>query len=170
MLRRDALEELYDYTAFAWDAYAAIFRALAPQMIREPASGSGWPALKDALVHVVECYDGWLNYVLERGPFVYPAVKATLDSWDAIDGYRRQVRATLRKLLDEMPDEELYRTFTREYDAGKPETMSVADIAANLLVHERGHHGDFNTLLYQLGQPQPAVDYRQFAITRSAGG
>jgi uncharacterized damage-inducible protein DinB len=168
MLRRDALEELYAYTDFAWDAYAAIFRTLPSAMIIDATPGSGWPSAKDALAHVIEAYDGWLHYVLARGAFLYPTKKDSLDSWERIDDYRRLVRATLRGLLDHTPDEELYRTFTREYDAGEPETLSLADISGNLLLHERGHHGDLNMLLYQLGRKQPGVDYRQYAVARNA--
>jgi uncharacterized damage-inducible protein DinB len=37
---------------------------------------------------------------------------------------------------------------------------SPADIFAHTLLHERQHHGDVNTLLYQLGIEVPIVEYR----------
>jgi uncharacterized damage-inducible protein DinB len=35
-----------------------------------------------------------------------------------------------------------------------------ADIFVHVLLHERQHHGDVNTLLYQLGLEVPIVEYR----------
>jgi uncharacterized damage-inducible protein DinB len=37
---------------------------------------------------------------------------------------------------------------------------SPADIFAHTLLHERQHHGDVHTLLYQLGIEVPIVEYR----------
>ena len=76
------------------------------------------------------------------------------------------MRATFRRVLDETPDEKLFEPFTRTYDEDGPETMSLGDILANLLLHERGHHGDFTTLFWQLGIEQPALDYRQYVYLK----
>jgi uncharacterized damage-inducible protein DinB len=40
-----------------------------------------------------------------------------------------------------------------------------ADIFVHALLHERQHHGDVNTLLFQLGIEVPIVEYR-FSLTR----
>jgi uncharacterized damage-inducible protein DinB len=47
--------------------------------------------------------------------------------------------------------------------------MSVADILAHLLLHERGHHGDLSTLFYHFGAELPSMDYRVYLhLKRSA--
>jgi len=43
---------------------------------------------------------------------------------------------------------------------GEPMLYSPADIFVHVLLHERQHHGDLNTLLYQLGVEIPIVEYR----------
>lgn len=43
---------------------------------------------------------------------------------------------------------------------GETRVYSPADIFAHVLLHERQHHGDVNTLLYQLGLDIPIVEFR----------
>ena len=72
-------------------------------------------------------------------------------------------RASFFKALD-CSDQELYAK--REYKfTDVPETLSRADILTNLVIHERGHHGDLNTLFHRLGIRSFVIDYRYF-ITR----
>jgi uncharacterized damage-inducible protein DinB len=168
MLTRDALEELYGYTDYTWGVFADVMRGLPDGMLTQVAPGSGWPALRDCYRHVVGAYDGWLHYTLKRGDLINPPATA-LTSWDQFEEYRRGTRATFRRTLDELSDDELSALFSRVYDVGEEaETLSMADILGNLLLHERGHHGDLSTLLYQLGQEPPSVDYRQYAVSRNA--
>ena len=43
---------------------------------------------------------------------------------------------------------------------GQTLRYSRADILVHVLIHERQHHGDLNTLLYQHGIEPPVVEYR----------
>ena len=43
---------------------------------------------------------------------------------------------------------------------GEPILYSPGEILAHVMLHERQHHGDLNTLLYQLGVDIPIVEYR----------
>jgi uncharacterized damage-inducible protein DinB len=164
-MKRDAIEELYDYTDFAWAMIGKTVSGMPDGSIAKPAPGSGWPALREAFRHVAGSYDDWLHGTLELAPPIDPAPE-TLTTWEAVDGYRGAGRATFRRLLDQTPDAKLYEEFTRTYDEDGPETLSLADILANLLLHERGHHGDFSTLFYQLGVEPPFVDYRMYVYLR----
>jgi hypothetical protein len=47
---------------------------------------------------------------------------------------------------------------------------SPADIFAHTLLHERQHHGDVHTLLYQLGIEVPIVEYRFSLPERATWG
>ena len=43
-----------------------------------------------------------------------------------------------------------------------PEHMGTAGILANLVPHERGHHGDLHTLFHLHGVQSYFIDYRFF--------
>jgi uncharacterized damage-inducible protein DinB len=165
-VRRDAIEELYDYTDFAWAAMGEAIRGLAAGSLTRSAPGSGWPALGDCLRHIVGAYDGWLHRELKLGSLVDPA-PTSLTTWESFDGYRRSVRTTFRRGLDQTPDQSLYEEITRRYDEeDEPETLSLADILTNLLLHERRHHGDVTTLVHQLGGRPPFLDYRMYVFLK----
>jgi uncharacterized damage-inducible protein DinB len=166
MLNRDALDDLYEYTDWTWKVFAKKIQSLPADTLTKPAPGSGWPALRDCYYHFVGTYDFFLHNVLHLGELIRPP-KESIATWRDMEAYRHSTRATLRNALDDMPDGELYEVKTRiiaEQLGG--EKLSAADIFANLLVHERGHHGDISTLLYQLGHEPPVVDYRPFAVAR----
>jgi uncharacterized damage-inducible protein DinB len=162
---RTALEELFAYTDFAWARFAhAIDANGGNELVNRAAPGSGWPTLRAALVHVVSVYDGWLNgeWALnlgERPPFK----RSEVHTWDQLQEYREITRATYQRALH-VDDAVFHEVHVIEAGYG-PERMRHRDILANILLHERGHHGDLTTLLYQLGVPAPLVDYR-FFITR----
>ena len=161
---RAGIRELYGYTEFAWERIAATMDALPPDRFAERVPGSGWPALRDCFEHFVSAYDGWIHgeWALSLGKLQYSSPEA-LQSWEQMRIYRRDCRASFLKALD-CSDEELYAK--REYKfTDVPETLSRADILTNLVIHERGHHGDLNTLFHRLGIRSFVIDYRYF-ITR----
>ncbi|MEP7216602.1 MAG: DinB family protein [Anaerolineaceae bacterium] len=161
---RAAIKELYDYTDFAWERIAATIDTLPPPQFGERVPGSGWPALRDCFEHFVSAYDGWINgeWALGLRKLMHTGPES-LQSWAQMRSYRRESRAAFLGAL-ECPDADLYAK--REYRfTDIPEMLSRADILANLLIHERGHHGDLNTLFHQLGVRSFAIDYRYF-LTR----
>lgn len=161
---RTAIKELYDYTEYAWERIAATIDTLPPARFSERVPGSGWPALRDCFEHFVSAYDGWINgeWALGLGKLIYPGPEA-LQTWEQMRGYRRDVRAAFLAALD-CSDVDLYTK--REYRLSEvPEVLCRADILANLVIHERGHHGDLNTLFHQLGIRGFVIDYRYF-VTR----
>lgn len=161
---RNAIEELFAYTGFAWDRIARVIDTLPPEQFATRIPGSGWPALRDCFEHWISAYDGWINgdWALGLGPLLYPGAEA-LQTWERMRAYRVETRQAFTGALD-CPDDTLYAK--REYRfAGAQEQLSRADILTNLLLHERGHHGDLNTMFHQLGVRSFYVDYRYF-VTR----
>jgi uncharacterized damage-inducible protein DinB len=152
---RASIEELFVFTDHSWRVYEETIRPLGDEVLTRPASGSGWPALRDALAHINWAYVRWLA-----------SPKGTTDeeveditSWDELDAYRRRQRDHARASLDALDDREL--ATPREMDVdGEPKWYSPADIFAHTLLHERQHHGDLNTLLYQLGIEVPMIEFR----------
>lgn len=162
-MKRDAIEELFEYTGWAWERLVRVIEGPAAKLYATPAPGSGWPTLAACLSHVLATYDGWLNGPwgrLQLGAMSYPAEwPKPIDDWHVLLAYRERVRDAFRQALD-VPDDLLYDR--RFQDEGGGEALSRADILTNLVLHERGHHGDLNTLFSQHGITGFFVDYTFF--------
>ena len=152
---RDAIESLFTFTEYSWREHERAIRPLGDDVLTKPAPGSGWPALRDVLAHINWAYVRWL-----ADP------KATTDepveqvrTWDELDAYRTRIRDHFRASLDALDDEELAAVRNMNVD-GETLRYSRSDIFVHVLIHERQHHGDLNTLMYQLGLEVPLVEYR----------
>jgi uncharacterized damage-inducible protein DinB len=152
---RAAIDELFAFTDHSWREYEGVIRPLGDEALTQPAPGSGWPALRDALAHINWAYIRWLAD--PAGTTDEPVVE--VETWAELDAYRRRVRDHARGYLESLGDDEL--TAPREMNVdGETLFYSPADIFVHVLLHERQHHGDLNTLLYQLGIEVPIVEYR----------
>ena len=80
-------------------------------------------------------------------------------AWGELEGFRRRVRDQARRYLDSLGNDELVMPREMNVD-GETLVYSPADIFAHTLLHERQHHADVHTLLYQLGIEVPIVEYR----------
>jgi uncharacterized damage-inducible protein DinB len=152
---RSAIEDLFAFTDYGWRTYANAIRHLGGATLTKPAPGSGWPALRDALVHINWAYVRWLAD--SNGTSTIPPEE--ISSWDELEDYRRRVRGRFREFLDALSDSELSTSRDMNID-GKMIPYSPAEIFTHVLLHERAHHGDLNTLLYQLGHEPVMVEYR----------
>jgi uncharacterized damage-inducible protein DinB len=152
---RAAIEELFTFTDYGWGTYERLIRPLGDEVLTAPAPGSGWPALRDALVHINWAYVRWLAD--PAGTTDEPVER--VESWDELDAYRRRVRDHTRGYLDSLDDGELVAPRDMNVD-GETRVYSPADIFVHVFLHERQHHGDLNTLLYQHGVEPPIVEYR----------
>ena len=152
---RAALEQLFSFTDYAWREHERAIRPLGDEVLTKPAPGSGWPALRDALAHINWAYVRWLTDPKRTSSEPVP----TVTSWVELDAYRHRVRSHARKYFDSLSDEALVARRDMLVD-GNTMRYSPADIFAHVFLHERQHHGDVNTLLYQLGVEVPVVEYR----------
>lgn len=163
-MNRDAISELFDYTGWAWERIARVIDQQPPDVYAKAVAGSGWPSIAACLTHSVSAYDGWINTdwgQIQAGDMSYPAEwPEPVNDWNQMRAYYLRVRESFRRALN-VPDEVLYEK--RLYNLESiPEQMSRADILANLVIHERGHHGDLNTLFHQLGIRSYFIDFRFF--------
>jgi uncharacterized damage-inducible protein DinB len=154
-MERVAIEELFAFTEYSWREHEQVIRPLGDELLTQPAPGSGWPALRDALAHIIWAYVRWLAD--PAGTSEEPVER--VESWDELDAYRRRVRDHVRGYLDSLGDDELVTPREMNVD-DEMLVYSPADIFVHVLLHERQHHGDVNTLLYQLGVEVPIVEYR----------
>ncbi len=152
---RAAIEELYAFTDYSWRTHEEVIRPLGDDVLTRPAPGSGWPALRDALAHMTWAYVRWLADPTATTD--EPVEHVT--TWEELEAYRRRVRGHVRAYLDSLGDDELVTPRKMNVD-GETFAYSPADIFAHGMLHERQHHGDVNTLLYQLGIEVPIVEFR----------
>lgn len=152
---RAGIEELFAFTDYSWGEHRKAISALGDDLLTKPAPGSGWPALRDALAHTNWAYLRWLA---DPNGTSDPEVER-VTSWDELDSYRRRVRDHARSYLDSLSDPELFARRPMNVD-GETLEYSPAEILTHVLLHERQHHGDISTLLYQLGVEAPVVEYR----------
>ena len=167
MLSHDALEDLYDFTAFGW---AMVDQTITSGMTSDDyvraAPGSGWPALADCIAHVLDAYDYHFNSILGRGRHD-PARANACRTWNDAQALRVELREQFRVVLDESLEGALHEPFVYTEEGFPPETLTIADVLGNLLLHERAHHGDISTLFYQLGAQPPMTDYRIYVFAKS---
>jgi uncharacterized damage-inducible protein DinB len=163
---RAAIEELFEYTGFAWKQISAFMAKQDASLVAKPAPGSGWPALRDCFGHQLIAYDEWIAE-LEGQPML-DFNPMTSDSWPEIEAYAHTVRERFAAYLASLSDDELYAVRDIAVD-GEPVRYTPAQLLANVVIHDRGHHGDINTLLYQHGIPEddwPWLEFRAFAGAR----
>jgi uncharacterized damage-inducible protein DinB len=152
---RSGIEELFAFTEYCWRTYTEAVRPLGDETLLKAAPGSGWPALRDAFVHINWAYVRWL-----ADPAGTSAIEPEqINSWDELEDYRRRVRSRSRDYFDSLGVSELAAPREMNID-GRPMRYSPAEIFVHVLLHEREHHGDLNTLLYQLGHEPVMVEYR----------
>lgn len=158
-MHKTDLIDLFNYTGFAWDQ----FREAVPDeadLVRA-APGSGWPALRNCLGHIVLAYERWVPAIIElkARPLPEPAAD-DFASWPQIQAYREGVRNELLGALEGWSDEELAAMHEVDVD-GDMLRYSRAELVLHLLLHERGHHGDVTTLFWQLGiDADTSLEYR----------
>ena len=128
---RAAIQELFTFTDYSWGEHESVIRTLGDTKLMEPAPGSGWPALRDALTHINWAYVRWLAD--PAGTTDEPVEHVT--SWDELDAYRRRVRDHARAYLDSLGDDELVTPRQMNVD-GETLVYSPADILAYLITHD----------------------------------
>ena len=89
----------------------------------------------------------------------------TFTSWQEVRDYRTRVRALFHSYLDSIDDTELHRVRPLDVD-GEPIEYTPGEVLTNILLHERGHHGDLTTLMYQLGIDIPWIDHRFYVMAK----
>lgn len=157
---RAAIIEIFDYNEFAWRQLVAELAPLGDDLLAKPAPGSGWPALGNCLGHIIYGYDVWLD-TLDGKPRLNENEAPLIATLSAMARESTRVQERFRSNIGSLSDADLQRS--REFSVyGETLAYTPADLLGNLVLHERGHHGDVNTLLYQHGVDAGVPDYRFF--------
>lgn len=159
-MNRPAIQELFEYTGWAWDVITKAISEAGADTLTRPAPGSGWPAFRDCLGHIVLAYQRWCSGLPQRKTLGMDRFDpGTVTTFKELEGYRAAARAEFKSFLDSLSDEELARVQDFNID-GDTIRYSYGELLTHLLLHERGHHGDLSTLFYQLGMEMPMTEYR----------
>src|SRR6266480_601701 len=156
---RAALLDLYAYTGWAWDQ----IKSAVPndETLRAVAPGSGWPAIRNCLAHIVLAYDRWVPAIVDLQSKPLPELAADdFLTWPQIEAQRRRTREALQPHLEAWSDADLRQRHQVDVD-GELLPYSRGELVIHLLLHERGHHGDVTTLFWQLGfESETVLEYR----------
>src|SRR5205809_7296444 len=101
-----ALQDLVAYTGWAWDQ----IKAAVPddKTLRATAPGSGWPALRNCLAHIVLAYDRWVPAIVDLHSRPMPDLAPDdFLTWPQIDTHRRRTRDVLQSHLDAWTEADL---------------------------------------------------------------
>jgi uncharacterized damage-inducible protein DinB len=167
-MNRDVLNDLYDYTSFTWQTYARAMRSVSQEDLNRGIEGSGWSALRQPLVHVACAWDGYLAE--HAGDTFTDFDLDAITTWEAIEGIRATTRAWMRRILDEMPDADLFEKTEPASDHPEANRVTCADALLHIFLHERGHHGDISTVFSQLGVPLAGNDYLVYRFFKDRKG
>jgi uncharacterized damage-inducible protein DinB len=160
---RAGIESLYAHLDFAWKQIVEVIGEAGEDTFTRPAPGSGWPALRDCLAHIVFGYDRWIAIMTAQPMKGWREAVRTLQEADAA---RSLARGQVDSLLGRLRSEELQEMRQFNID-GESMPYSYSELLTHLALHERGHHGDVTTLFYQLGiGGDTLLDYR-FHLGRS---
>jgi uncharacterized damage-inducible protein DinB len=161
---RVALDDLFGYTGWVWEQV----RATVPddEILSRAAPGSGWPALRNCLGHIILAYDRWVPAIVELESRPLPELGPDdFRSWSQLDTERRRTRDALERALERWTDAELDELHDVNID-GETVHYSRGELIAHLLLHERGHHGDVTTLFWQLGMGDDTLLEYRFYLGR----
>jgi uncharacterized damage-inducible protein DinB len=128
-----------------------------PKISTVTSKGPAGAGLRQPLVHVACAWDGWLAE--HAGDTFTDFDIDTINTWDAIENIRATTRAWMRRILDDMPDTDLFEKTEPASAHPDANRVTAADAFLHIFLHERGHHGDISTLFSQLGVPLGGNDY-----------
>lgn len=159
---RAAITELFEYNEFAWRAIISDAAHLGDDILTKPAPGSGWPALGNCLGHILFAYNVWID-ALQGEPRTLEQQARPAITWSEAESWNGATRARFRAYLNSLSDQQLHTDLAVSV-YGETVAYTPAEILGNTVLHERGHHGDVNTLFYQHGLLGDAgvPDYRWF--------
>jgi uncharacterized damage-inducible protein DinB len=169
MFDRNALNDLFDYTTFTWEAYRRSAATLPRDALSRAVEGSEWPALRNVLFHIAGAWDGYLRDRLGLDDPL-EARPEDVASWDDLQRHRDKTRAWLRRVIDETSDAEMLSDEPMGEGRLADVRVTLWEVLSHILLHERGHHGDVTTLLSQLGATPPPVDYLTYVFFKKRRG
>jgi uncharacterized damage-inducible protein DinB len=163
---RASLLDIMAFTDFAWSEVEKSFNSDNDVLLRE-ATGSGWPALRNCLAHILRGRERWNPAIIDGKSGDMPDLaEGELMTWADLNEYRRKTGARLTEYLAGIDEATLQEKLEVDID-GTPLLYSRMDLALHLVLHEISHHGDISTLMYQLGM-EPWVPYYRFYANREA--
>lgn len=153
----DTLKELYNYACWARDRQLQACASLTQEQLLRPLGGS-FTCLRDTIMHLLGVEWLWLERWRGNSPRALPSSEE-LPTLDAIRERWKEVERNMRAYLSELDEDALVKVVTYTGTRGNTWTYQQWRMIMHLLNHQSYHRGQVTSLLRQLGEKPPAVDF-----------
>ena len=118
--------------------------------------GFGKGGVRDQLVHIVHCEQGWMHRVQDRPWAARPREEYT--SADVVERMRAQVAAETRELFERLSEEQINARLARQPRDWGGTLRSPAFTLLHVITHAYHHKGQIVAMCRLLGAPAPESD------------
>ncbi len=157
--------ETYDYLRRARRDLWATLEGVPDEILSRPLiGGDRFHCIKDLVLHIAGCEDGWLHYTLLRDEPIQNTMPAIKDipegpfcadvALETLLYYWRAVEQSTLEYLPTLTDEEL----NRPVDDSPTERYKLQGLLWHVMVHEMRHTAQIVLLLRMQGIKPPALD------------
>jgi uncharacterized damage-inducible protein DinB len=157
MISLTTFRELYRYNYWARDRQLAACAALTEEQFMRPM-GNSFSSVRDTMVHLLLVEWIWLERWNQRAPKVWPS-GAEFTGLAKVTERWKTVERAMWEFLGEVTEPDLKREITYVNFQGQTWTYALWRMMIHVLHHQSYHRGQVTTLLRQLGQTPPMVDY-----------
>lgn len=119
-------------------------------------TGFGFACLRDQLVHIVHCEQGWMHRVQDRLWTRRP--REEFRTADTVEAARQQVAQETRELLERLSEEQLNARLAAQPSEWGGTLRSPAFILLHTITHTYHHKGQVAAMCRLLGAPAPESD------------
>jgi uncharacterized damage-inducible protein DinB len=159
------IPETYDYLKRARRDLWATLEAVPDEVLSRPLiDGDRFHCIKDLVLHIAGCEDGWLHYTILRDTPIQNTIQAIKEIPDGpacagvpletLLDYWRAVEKTTLEYLPTLTETELNRLV----DDSPTERFKLEGLLWHVMIHEMRHMAQIVMLLRMQGIKPPALD------------
>ena len=161
MIPVDTLRELYDYNYWARDRQLEACAALTDEQFLR-TMGNSFSSIRDTLAHLLFAEWVWQERWHGKSPTEADAQQVGADKFPNVAAIRerwRTVEGKMRGYLAGLNEQVLNQPLTYANLKGERYTYPLGSTLFHVANHQTYHRGQVTTLLRQLGEKAPHIDY-----------
>ncbi len=155
-MNAEHFRRLYDYNSWANRRTLESCAALSVEQFTRDL-GSGFPSIRDTVVHIMAGEWFWHERWHGRSPASVPAIKPYPDVSAVRDAWK-QIEATALGFVNSRTKEDLARVVHYRTTEGNPNSQPLWQMFQHLANHGTYHRGQVTAMLRQLGAAPMATD------------